>query len=146
MEVSTIGSQMVKLGNFKNTMKMFYQIPEWKINGCTRSVVQHCISTSITSCGDRVQRTTRLLCETQWGYMIPTNSKNGHGMNIHFERLLNEYGTNEFIPVYLENDTPNFYLNQEVKSEETRSVRDAEHYFEKESQQSGNGYGRAVRL
>ena len=33
-----------------------------------------------------------------------------------------------------------------VKSEETYSVRATEQYFEKESQQSGNEYGRAVRL
>ena len=70
------------------------------------------------------------------GHMIPTHSKIGQGMRIHFEKLLNEYGKIELIQVYLENDTPNFYLNREVKSEE----------IEKESQQSGNGYGRAVRL
>ena len=50
--------------------KWFAQISEWKINGRTRSVEQQrislCISTSIKSCGDRLQRTTRMLCETQW--------------------------------------------------------------------------------
>ena len=74
------------------------------------------------------------------------HSKIGQGMRFHFEKLLNEYGTNELIPVCLENDTPNFYLNREVKSEETHSMRDAEQCFEKESQHSGNEYGRAVRL
>ena len=49
-------------------------------------------------------------------------------------------------PVYFENDTPNFYLTREVKSEETHSVRDAEQYCEKDSPQSGNEYGSAVRL
>ena len=71
--------------------------------------------------------------------MIPTHSKIGQGLRFVFERLLNEYGTNELIPAYLEKDTPNFYLNLEVKSEETHSVRVAEQYFETESQQSGNG-------
>ena len=59
--------------------------------------------------------------------MIPTYSKIGQG--IHFEKLLNEYGKNELIPVYLENDILNFYLNREAKSEETHSVRDAEQCF-----------------
>ena len=63
--------------------------------------------------------------------MIPTHSKIGQGMRIHFEKLLNEFGKNELIPVYLENDTPNFYLNREVKSEETHSVRDAEQCLRK---------------
>ena len=53
---------------------------------------------------------------------------------------------NELIPVCLENDTPNFYLNREVKSEETYDVRATDQHFEKGSQQSGNEYGRAVRL
>ena len=78
--------------------------------------------------------------------MIPTHSKIGQGMRIHFDKLLNEYGKNELIAVYLEKGTPNFHLNREVKSEETQSVSDAEQCFEKESQQSGNEYGRAVRL
>ena len=44
-------------------------------------------------------------------------------------------------------DTPNFYLNREVKSEETLQCEsDADQHFEKESQQWGNEYGRAVRL
>ena len=80
------------------------------------------------------------------GYTIPTHSKIGQGMRIQFEKLLNEYGKNVLIPVYLENDTPNFYLNREVKSEETHSVREAEQCFEKESQHSGIEYGREVRL
>ena len=78
--------------------------------------------------------------------MIPLQSKIGQGMRIHFEKLLDEYGKIELNPVCLENDTPNFYLNREMKSEDIQSVRDAEQYFEKESQQWGNEYGRAVRL
>ena len=67
-------------------------------------------------------------------------------MRIHFEKLLVERGKNELIPVCLQNDTPNFYLNREMKFEETHSVKDAEQYFETESQQSGDEYGRAVCL
>ena len=77
--------------------------------------------------------------------MIPIHSKIGQGMRIHFEKLSNEYGKNELIPVNLENDDLNFYLNREVKYEESHNVNDAEQCFEKESQQSGNEYGRAVR-
>ena len=47
--------------------------------------------------------------------MIPTHSKFGQGLRIHFENLLDEYGKNELIPVCLENDTPNSYLNREMK-------------------------------
>ena len=47
----------------------FHQVSGWKTHGCIRSVEQQrislCISTSIKSCGDRVLRTTRLLCKTQ---------------------------------------------------------------------------------
>ena len=78
--------------------------------------------------------------------MIPTHSKIGQEMRIHFEKLLNEYGKNELIPLYLQNDTANFHLNRQVKSEETHSVSDAEQCFEKENQQSGNGYGRGSAL
>ena len=69
--------------------------------------------------------------------MIPIHSKIGQGMRNHFEKLVTWHGTNELIPVHLENDIFNFYLNQEVKSTETNNVNDA--------QQSGNEYGRAVR-
>ena len=77
--------------------------------------------------------------------MIPIHSKIGQGMRTHFEKLLNEYGKNDFIPVCLEHDTPQFYLNREGKSAEIHNVNDAEQCFAKKSQQSGNGDGRAVR-
>ena len=64
------------------------------------------------------------------GYTIPTHSKNGLGMRNHFGKLLDEYGKNELIPVCLEHDTPNFYLNRGVKSVETHSVREAEESHE----------------
>ena len=66
-------------------------------------------------------------------------------MRIHIEKLLNEHGMNDLIPVYLEKDALNFYLNLEVKSQEIHSVNDAEQCFAKETQQSGNECGRAVR-
>ena len=67
-------------------------------------------------------------------------------MRVHFEKLFDEHGNNDLIPVCLKNDTPNFYLNREVRSEETHSVRDAEQNFEKTGQESGNESGRAHRL
>ena len=79
------------------------------------------------------------------GYMIPIHSKIGQAMRKHFEKLLNEHGTNDLIPVYIEKDALDFYLNREVESEEIHSVNDAEQCLEKENQQSGNEYGRAVR-
>ena len=45
------------------------------------------------------------------GYMIPNHSKIGQGMRIHFEKLVNWHGKNELIPVYLENNIFNFYLD-----------------------------------
>ena len=52
------------------------------------------------------------------GYMIPIYSKIGQEMRNHFEKLLNWYGKNELIPICLENNIFNFYLNREVKSTE----------------------------
>ena len=47
------------------------------------------------------------------------------------------HGKNELIPVYLENNIFNFYLDRDVKSTETNNMHSA--------QQSGNEDGRAVR-
>ena len=66
-------------------------------------------------------------------------------MRSHFEKMVNWYGKNEFIPVYLENNIFNFYLNREVKSTENNNVNDVDHHLSKNGQQSGNGDGRAVR-
>ena len=65
-------------------------------------------------------------------------------MRSHFEKMVNWNGNNEFIPVYLENNIFNFYLNREVKSTEN-NVSDVDHHLAKNGQQSGNGGGRAVR-
>ena len=56
------------------------------------------------------------------GYVIPIHSKNGQGMRIRVEKLLNEYGKNDLIPVYLQDNTFKVYLNREVKSAETNNV------------------------
>ena len=68
--------------------------------------------------------------------MTPIQSKIGQGMRFHFEKLLNEYGKNELIPVYIENNIFNFYLNREVKPTENNNVNDADHCFAKNCQQS----------
>ena len=77
--------------------------------------------------------------------MIPIHSKIGQGTRIHFRKVLNEDGMRLLIRVYLEKDAPKFQLNREVMSEEIHSVNDVEQCLEKEKQQSGNEYGRAVR-
>ena len=79
------------------------------------------------------------------GHVIPIHSKIGQGMRIQFEILVNWYGKNELIPVYLQDNMFNFYLNREVKSTESNNVNDADHCPTKNCQQSGNGDGRAVR-
>ena len=79
------------------------------------------------------------------GHMIPTHSKYGQEKRIRFEKLLDEHGKNELIPVYLDKDALNFYRNREVKSEEIHSVNDAEQCLAKDRHQPGNEYGRAVR-
>ena len=66
-------------------------------------------------------------------------------MRIHVEKLVNRHGKNELILVYLENNIFNVCRNRKVKSTETNNVNDADHYPTKNSQQSGNGDGRAVR-
>ena len=57
------------------------------------------------------------------GYMIPTHSKIGQGMRTHFDKLLQKYGKNELIQVYLKKNTPNFCLKREMKSEEIQCER-----------------------
>ena len=59
--------------------------------------------------------------------MILIHSKIDQGMRLDFEKLVNWHGKNELIPVYLENNICNFYLNREVKSTETSNVNDADH-------------------
>ena len=47
-------------------------------------------------------------------------------MRTHFEKLVNLREKNELIPVYLENNFFNFYLNREVKAAETNIVNNAQ--------------------
>ena len=129
MEVCMTGSQMAKLGNFKDTMTMVCPDLNGRLTDAHQvlgSNVSICTSTGVKNCRDRVQRTTRLLCGTDGGYMIPIHSKNCQELRIQFEKLVNLHGKNELIPVFLEKDAPNFHLNREVKSEEIYSVNDAE--------------------
>ena len=51
--------------------------------------------------------------------MIPIHSKIGQGMRTHFGKLLNEYGKNDFIAVYLENK--HFQFLPEPRSEVWRN-------------------------
>ena len=141
------GVQMVKLWQFRRDDE----------NGLPRSLDGRLMDAyevlkSSASASAPASRVAEIACKEQdfyvrhnVGYMIPTHSKIGQEVRIHFEKLLDEHGTNELIPVCLENDTPNFYLNREVKSEETYNVKATDQHFEKESQQSGNEYDRAVR-
>ena len=76
--------------------------------------------------------------------MIPIHSKIGQGMRVHFEKLVNWYGKNELIAVYLENNIFNFYLNREVKSTETNNVKMMLIVILRRTVR-GNGDGRAVR-
>ena len=68
--------------------------------------------------------------------MIPIYCKIGKRNEKSF-RETGEYGKNELIPVFVENNIFNVYLNREVRSTEYNYVNNA--------QQSGNEYGRAVR-
>ena len=52
---------------------------------------------------------------------------------------MNWHGKNELIPVYLENNIFNFFLNRDLKSTGTNNVKDADHCLAKNCQQSGNG-------
>ena len=48
--------------------------------------------------------------EYDGGYMIQIHSKICQGTRSHFEKLLNEYGMSDLIPVFLEKDALNFRL------------------------------------
>ena len=69
------------------------------------------------------------------GFLIPIHSKFGQGMRTHFEKLVNWHGKTELIPVYLENNIFNFYLNREMKSTETNNVNDADRCLAKNCHQ-----------
>ena len=52
---------------------------------------------------------------TWWWLHVSIHNKFGQGMRIHFEKMLNKCGTNDFIPVYLEKGRSQFL--QEPRSE-----------------------------
>ena len=56
------------------------------------------------------------------GSLVPEELDKTFEMRFHFEKLVNWYGKNELILVYLENNMVNFYLNRELKSTETNNV------------------------
>ena len=124
------GFLMVELGSFKDTMK----------NGLLRSLTGRLTGVHKVLCSS-----AEIACKGiqdfyrghDGGYMIPIHSKIGQGMRIHFEKLVSWHGKNELIPMYLENNNFNFYLNRKVQSTEANNVNIAP--------QSGNEYGRAVR-
>ena len=90
---------MVKFGNVKETMKM-----------CCAALHQHqYINQELP--GSRAENNKTFT--HNGGYMIPTHNKICLEVTIHFEKLLNDHGKNE----HLENDTPDFCLNREVKLE-----------------------------
>ena len=82
MEVAMIGSQTVKLGNFKDTMKMV----------CLDLVL---CSTASYFAAAPASGAAEIACKEQQdfylahsgGYMIPIHSKIGQGMRIHLEKL-----------------------------------------------------------
>ena len=124
------GLLMVEVGSFKDTMN----------NRLLRSLTGRLIGVHKVLCSS-----AEIACKGiqdfyrghDGGYMIPIHSKIGQGMRIHFEKLVSWHGKNELIPMYLENNNFNVYLNRKVQSTETNNVNIAP--------QSGNEYGRAVR-
>ena len=106
------GFQMVKLGSFQG----------YDENGLLRS-----LNGRLTGAQKVLCSAAEITCKGRQdfhpghdgGYMIPIHSTIGQGMRIFFEKLVNWYGKNELVPVYLENNIFNFYLHREVKSTET---------------------------
>ena len=143
MEVSMTGSRMAKLGNFKDTMKMV--CPAHHVLGSDASASAPAPAPALGTAEIAYKEQQDVYAGHDGGYMIPIHSEIGQGMRNHFEKLLNEYRMNDFIPVYLEKGALNFYLNREVKPEEIYSVNEAEQCLEKANQQSGNECGRAGR-
>ena len=83
----------MELGNSKDTMK----------NGLLRSLNGRLIGLHKVLCS-----AAEIACKGRQdfyfghdgGCMIPTHSKIGQGMRIHFEKLVNWHGKNELIPLF----------------------------------------------
>ena len=82
------------------------------------SIASACASAPASESADTVIKEQQdFHVEYDGGYMIQIHRTNCQGTRNHFEKLLNEYGMSDLIPVYLEKDALNFCLNREVKSE-----------------------------
>ena len=132
------------------------EIPDagaWQFQGYDENGLLRSLSGRLTGVNKVLCGAAEIACKEQQdfylgqdgGNMIPIHSKIGQGMRTHFEKLVSWHGKNELIPVYLENNIFNFYLNREVKSTETNNVHDADHCLAKICHQLGNGDCRAVR-
>ena len=97
MEVSTNGFQMVKLGNFKDTMKNGF--PR-SLDGRLMDAYEVLNSSASASASAPASRVARIACKERQVfhvkhngvYLIPTHSKIGQEMRVQFEKLLDEYG------------------------------------------------------
>ena len=110
------GLVMVEFGNSQKRRKRIAQILEWKFHQCTRSFVQ--------CCRNRVQRTTRFPPQT-WRWIHDSYWQQQWSGNEDSFWEIGELTWQEWtqlIPVYLENNIFNVYLNREVKSTETHNV------------------------
>ena len=76
--------------------------------------------------------------------MIPSYSKIGQGMRNHFEKLVGWYAKNELMPIYLENNVFNFYLNREIQPTETNNVNNNVTAENSSVQQSGMAQSSAL--
>ena len=100
---------------------------EWILDGGASQIQGHNEDGLLRSLNGRLTGVHEVLCSAaeiackeqqdlclghDGGCMIPIHSKIGQGMRIHFEKLVNWFGKNELIAVYLENNIFNFYLNR----------------------------------
>ena len=96
MEISMTGFQMVSMAISRIRRKWFSLISGWKTHSSTSA-----------SASAPASRIVEIACKEQQdfyvkhngGYLIPTHSKIGQEMRLHFEKLLDEHGKNELVPV-----------------------------------------------
>ena len=108
-------------------MGMNLDIPDgqaWQFQGYDENGLPRSLNGQLTDAHQVLCSAAEIACKGRQdgGYMIPVHSEIAQGRRIHFEKLVNWYGKNEFIPVYLENNIFYFYLNREAKSAEIRNV------------------------
>ena len=129
------GFLMVELGSSKDPMRM--RSLNGRLTGAHKVL---CSSAEVARVGKQ-----DFYLGYDGGYMIPFYSKIGQGMRNHFEKLVSWYGKNELMPIYLENNVFNFYLNREIQPTENNNVNNNVTAENSSFQQSGNGDRRAVR-